>query len=62
MSKYNGNASKDSGLPPNTTTRLQLPTFRLQGKPMPQSNRKDATYGKSSGRAFGKVGIVGPQK
>lgn len=57
------NASKETGLPPNTTTRFQLPDARLNEPQLSQDARRKALFQKAnSGKVFGRVGIVGPQK
>lgn len=60
MSKFN--ASKETGLPPNTTTRFQLPDARINEPQLSQDARKKATYQKvDTGKPFSRVGVVGPR-
>ena len=59
MSKHN--ADKESGLPPKTTTRFQLPDARISRPDMTQADRKGAMYDKAKNdKVFGRVGIIGP--
>jgi hypothetical protein len=55
-------SSRESGLPPNKTTRLQLPDARSHHADMSQEDRKKAMYNKGSKGAFSKIGIVGPER
>jgi hypothetical protein len=52
-----------SGLPPNTTTRLPLPDIRLSGHRRSQADRR-RVLGQSRAirKAFGRLGIVGPNR
>lgn len=61
MSKHD--ASKESGLPPIKTTRLQLPDARMHHADLTQAERSKAKFGKpKSGGTFSKIGIVGPER
>lgn len=58
MSKFD--ADKKTGLPPNKTTRFQLPDARINEPQLSQAARQKAIYQKvDSGPAFSRVGIVG---
>ena len=60
MSKFG--ASKETGLPPNKTTRFQLPDARISEPQLSQADReKSLTQKTGSGKPFGRVGVVGPR-
>lgn len=61
MSKFS--ASKSTGLPPVTATRLQLPDARINEPQLSQDDRQKARNQRvGTGKPFQRVGIVGPQK
>lgn len=58
MNKFN--ASKETGLPPNTSTRAEVPDARLNNAKSVTQDSRLKFLKRKPGRKFDKVGQIGP--